>query len=310
MRVTNNMMMTAITEGLSRNVQSLVSLSEKLSTGKKINRPSDDPVGMANIMDYQKTLTKTEQYITNIERGKLQIETMESVLNAIEENLQLAEDIALDQSSGGIETRDAAIEQIKGIVDQVMQLGNTKLGENYLFAGHQSHTVPFVRNLDGIDGTADDYSVQYNGDNGDLKIITGEGSHVKINAHGDEIFTGDGVADGVNVFDVLEDLLEGLENPDEAAGQIQIQAQVENLAKAETQINSVRTRNAGTYERLETTLNYWEDFQYRIEQSLSSTQAINTEQTTVELNNQETIYETTISLAAEVMNINLMNILS
>ena len=305
MRVTNNMMITAVTAGLSRNVQSLVSLSEKLATGRKINRPSDDPIGMANIMDYRKTISKTEQYLFNIERGKLNLETTESVLDAIESHITEAINIARDQASGGLDTKDAAIEQVKGIYDQILQLANTKLGGNYLFAGHQTDTVPFTRNADGIDGTADDYTTLYNGDSGDFKIVVGEGSQVKINIHGNEVFTGVDLVDGVNVFDEMEALLEGLINSDTDL----IQSQVENLDKAETQIISARTKNAGLYERLDNTQNYWEDFKYRIESSLSTTQDIDTEQTVVELKNQEIVYETTMSLATEIMNINLMNIL-
>ena len=305
MRITNNMMMTAVTAGLSRNVQSLVSLSEKLATGKSINRPSDDPIGMANIMDYRKSISKTEQYVSNIERGKLTLETTESVLDAIEGNIDVAKNIARDQSSGGLDTRDAAIEQIRGIYDQVMQLANTKVGDSYLFSGHQTDTVPFTRNADTVEGTVDDYTAQYNGDSGDLKIVVGEQSHVKINVHGNEIFTGVGVVGGVNVFDVLEDLLDGLETSDTDL----IRNQVANLEKAETQVNSARTKNAGIYERLDTTQNYWEDFKYRIESSLSATQDIDTEQTVVELKNQEIVYETTMSLATEIMKINLLNIL-
>jgi flagellar hook-associated protein 3 FlgL len=309
MRVTNKIMMDSIRASLSKNTQAIVHINEQIATGKKINRPSDDPVGMSKVLGYQNSISSVEQYITNIERGQMHLKTVEDVLDAVDYYVDMAKDIATDQSVGELETRASAAQQVKGIYDQIMQLANTKLGNTYLFSGHEVQTEPFSADPDGIEGTADDYSAQYHGDDGDLKIIIGENSQVKVNAHGEEIFTGVGVADGVNVFDVLENLINGLENTDAEAGTLEIRDQLDPLEQAQIQITNVRTQNAGTYERLETTKTYWSDFKVRLEQLLSDTQDINTEEAVIELKNQELLYETCISLAKETMDISLLGFL-
>ncbi len=309
MRVTNKMMLDSVTGALNRSTQSLVRLSEKLSTGKKINRPSHDPIGMARVMEFRKSISKIKQYMSNIARGKILLETTESTLDGIEKYVDMAREIAVDQSVAVLDTRDEAAQQLKSIYDQILQLANSKYGNTYLFAGNKSDTMPFSRDADGIEGTADDYDTQYFGDDGSLKVVIAENSTAKVGTNGQELFTGDGIPGGINVFDVLKELINGLENPDTEAGTVQIRDQIDSLGQAQAQINSVRTRNAGTYERLKITETYWNDFKYRLENLLSGVWDTNTEQTVVELKNQEIIYETTISLAGEILNINLMNFL-
>jgi flagellar hook-associated protein 3 FlgL len=310
MRVTNKIMMDSILAGLSKNTQSMVRINEQIATGKAINRPSDDPVAMSKVLEYRNYISSVDQYIVNIERGQTRLQTTEDVLNAVSNYIDMAKDITADQSMGVLETRASAAQQVKDIYNQLIQLANTKEGDTYLFGGHEVQTEPFSSNADGIQGTADDYTAQYNGDQGDLKIIIGENSQVKINCNGSDIFTGGTSTDGVNVFDVLENLIKGLENTDTAAGTVQITDQKVLLEKAQTQVANVRTQNAGTYERLDTTKTYWTDFKTRLEQQLSDTQDINTEEAVIELKNQELLYETSISLAKEMMNINLLGFLS
>ena len=310
MRVTNNMMMNSMSVSLQKKTQSILSLTEKIATGKKISKPSDDPLGMARAMDYRDTISQVAQYMENISRGKTKIEVMENILEEAEDLVISAKQIATDQSMGKLETRSTAADQVRSIYEQLFNIANSDFENSYLFAGHLNTAAPYIMNADGIDGNADDELVAYVGDQGDQEIIIGKNNHVKINATGDEVFGDpDGAGPEVDVFTALYGLIEGLENTDLDAGTVQIQASVELLKSAEEQINSVRTRNAGTYDRLESSEAYWDNFKTAMEDQLSAVEDADLTQAAVDLQNAELIYETSMALSKEIIQNSLLSFL-
>jgi len=296
MRVTNRLMADTVLNSLYRNSQQLLKLQEMVSTEKRINRPSDDPIGMGKILDYRKILSSIDQYNTNITHGKTQIDLTESCLEAIDELVLEARRIAVEQSSGELENRPTAAQEIKNIYDQILQLANTKLGDTYILSGHQTDTTPFTRDAN--------YNATYHGDDGDKRIIVGDKLDIKVNVTGE-----DALRSGVDVFDALRDLISGLEDPNPAAGTAQIAAQITPLSNALDQIKGVRAEAASTFTQLETTENQLANFKLNIEDMLSDTEDVDMAQAIVELQIQQTAYETSLATAAEILQRSLMDFL-
>ena len=296
MRVTNQMIKGSVTRDIMQNTERLFQMQNIVSTGKRINRPSDDPVGMSNVLDYRKTLSSINQYESNIAHGEMWIEVTESSLETINDLLGTAKNIAIDYSSETIEldTREEAATTIKQIYDQVLDLANSTLGDSYIFAGHKTDTPPFSRN--------DDYHAAYSGDNGDIKIVAGEDVDIKINTTGEDLFV-----TGVNVFDALRDLKDALEAPifDASA----VSAQIEPLIDACDQIQKGRTENAGTFTRLETTKNQLAGFKLNVEDMLYNTENADMTRAIMELQSQETAYQASIATGARIIQPSLLDYL-
>ena len=70
MRVTNNMMNNQVVFNLQRSLQSFMNLQTQMSSGKRINKPSDDPVGTLRDLDYRTELSKISQYQDNVSQGQ------------------------------------------------------------------------------------------------------------------------------------------------------------------------------------------------------------------------------------------------
>lgn len=296
MRVTNRLMADTVLNSLYKTTQQLLKLQEMVSSQKLINRPSDDPIGMSKILDYRKVLSSIDQYNTNITRGKTQIDLTESCLEAIDDLVLKARRIAVEQSAGELENRPTAAQEVKNIFDQILQLANTKLGDTYILSGHQTDTAPFSR--DAV------YNATYDGDNGDIRIIVGDNLDIKINV------TGQDALSGVGVFHSLRDLIIGLENPVTAAGTAQIAAQVTPLSNALDQLKTVRAEAASTFIQLETTENQLANFKLNIEDMLSDTEDADMAQAIVELQIQQTAYETSLATAARILQRSLMDFLT
>ena len=68
MRVTNNMMANNMMSQIHRLNEELLMVQEKISSQKKLNRPSDDPLGMSKVLDFRSEISVIDQYQDNIAR--------------------------------------------------------------------------------------------------------------------------------------------------------------------------------------------------------------------------------------------------
>ena len=294
MRVTNKLMADTVANNLFKNTEHLLKIQNMISSGKRISKPSDDPIGMGKVLDYRKTISSIDQYNRNIARGRSWLDITDSTLGSVDNLLMRAKEIAVSQATGTAnkQTREIAAKEMKNIYEQMLQLANTKLGSSYIFAGHKTDTAPFSRD--------DDYNASYNGDKGDIRIIVGEDTSISINANGEDIFFSK-----VSVFDVLRDLKDGLQNNDPSA----ISNQIELLNDALGQVLKVRAEVGAKLNRLEITETYWANFKLNITEMLSQTEDADLTKAITDLTTQETVYQTSLAISARLIQPSLMNFL-
>ncbi|MCD6184541.1 MAG: flagellar hook-associated protein FlgL [Deltaproteobacteria bacterium] len=296
MRVSSNAVYNTIIGNLFKNSERLLKAQVKVATEKRINKPSDDPIGMGKVLDYRKRLASIDQYQSNIAKGKAGIQMTETTLDMVSDLLNDAKEIAMEQSAGSVEnaTREIAAEQIASIREQVLQLANTRLGGKYVFAGHKTSTPAFLGNG------------SYDGDVGEKKIIIDENLEVKINLTGEDIFPTTGPPDS-NVFTVLDKLQAALELPVYEQSTVADQANL--LEEARDQVNIARASSASIFKHLEGHDGRLDSFKLRIEDMLSKTEDADLATAIVELQFEERSYEAALSASARVMQPSLLNFL-
>ena len=146
MRVSNKQMVNIVKSDLFRNAEQLLKIEERVATRKLINRPSDDPIGMGKVLDYRKTISSIDQYNNNITSAKNRTEFTDTLLENLHDLLDQAKQVAIEHSSElDPELRQGAAQQVEGIYDQILGIANTQYDGNYLFAGHDTDTIPFPR---------------------------------------------------------------------------------------------------------------------------------------------------------------------
>ncbi len=291
MRVSNALMADNIQSYLFKQTEGLLKTQEQIASGKRINRLSDDPIGMGQALGYRKTISSLDQFNENITSAQLHIDTVENILGAVTELLEDAKDIAADLHP---EMRTMLADQVVNIRDQVFQLANSRNNGNYVFAGDLTDTQPFE--LDTATGV---YS--YVGDNGTKDHIIGEGLQIGIEADGSQIFQG--VAD---VFDVLNDLETEL-RADNATG---VTDQLPLLTDIVQGLNSIRAVNAGQSNRLEATENYNKNFKVNVSDLLSRVEDTDIVEAAIDLQLQQTAYESTLATAAQIIRPSLIDFLT
>ena len=303
MRVTNNMMTDSLVRYIAVQNEALYDRQTLIASQKRINKPSDDPIGLGKVLDYRQTIGSIEQYETNIEIGKTRLEVTEIKLDLVDDILKVARSIAQTEGDGSTESRLLAAEEVKNIFDQMIDLANTKYNGNYIFSGFQILTAPFSRD-DTQATTFDQFTVSYNGDAGDARFMVAHETEITIDADGRPLFH-NAAGGGINTFDVMRDLIVALENDDTDA----ISAQAGSLDEARIQINNIRAANSPILYQMEISENHWKNYKAKIQELLSKEEEADITKAVVELQSIELAYQTTLATAARVFQQGLINFL-
>jgi flagellar hook-associated protein 3 FlgL len=230
------------------------------------------------------------------------LEYNDTVLSYADDLLRKARALADDYSGpeASVEKRRFAAEEIKDIYDQVMQMANSRFEDGYIFSGYQTDVEPFSRD--------DDYQISYHGNDGAFKLAIAENVEVEIDTDGENFFQN--FADGgVNIFDELKSIIDGLEMADLEAGSSQVDAAVKRLQEGIIQINNKQTEFGLEMYRIELTDKHWSSFKPKVEDALGREEDANLERAIMELKNLEIAYESTMATAARMMQPSLINFL-
>ena len=303
MRVTQNTMTQSLMRYLTAQNEALYERQRIIATQKRINKPSDDPIGMGKVLDYRQTLASIDQYQTNIQTGMTRLDVTESTLKLVDDLLQVVRAIGQTEAAGTTESRLLAADEVKRLYDQIMDLANSTQNDNYLFSGYLTKTAPFSRDDTQLT-TYDKYTVTYTGDSGDVNFIVATNTEVNIDADGQPIFH-DAASGGINIFDHIRDLIVGLENDDSDA----ITTQTGMLDQGRTQINNNRAANSSIYYQLEITERHWQTYKPKIQDLMAKEEEADITKAVVELQNIELAYQTTLATAARVIQPGLIQFL-
>jgi len=194
MRITNNMIMQSQYDAMQTNITSLNRASQVATTGKRILQASDDPNASTQVMASNTTLRALDQYKTNVQRAASRVDTEDGVLSQIGDLITRAKEIGLQQGgdTASAATRAGANAELKEIFSQIVSLGNTKFGNEYLFGGDQATTQPFTAS--GSGATLDYTST---GSTGSRTTQIGAGQTMEVAHDGKQLLVDTGILDGL-----------------------------------------------------------------------------------------------------------------
>ncbi|MCR8645042.1 flagellar hook-associated protein FlgL [Paenibacillus sp. N1-5-1-14] len=194
-RVTQNMLSSQLLTNLNRNLNRSQIYQNQLSTGQKINKPSDDPVGISFSMRYRNELSVNDQYEKNVDNAISWLDYSDTMMSQVGKVLDRARELTVNASnSPNPDTAlDAINSEIKQLYSQLVTIGNSQFNGKYVFNGEKTDVKPYT------EAKAFDEST----DNGIIKIETGVGVTMGVNITGNEVF---GEPGSDNAFQILKDL--------------------------------------------------------------------------------------------------------
>lgn len=179
MRVTTNMLVSQVLSDLREADARRLRVHEQLSSGRRIERPSDDPADVVTALRYRSSLTETGQYIENVGSARDWLDVTESVLRNATNVVQRARELAVTAANSHLAqgSLNAVAEEVSGLRDELIQLGNTSHGERYIFGGYQTTAPPF------------DPAGSYSGDAATISREIGPGVFMGVNLPGNAVFS-------------------------------------------------------------------------------------------------------------------------
>lgn len=193
-----------ILDALNRTQQQQQTSLLELSTGLRVNKPSDDPAAAAMLLLNRSETRQINSFVHNLTNLSGQLQTADAALNAVTLSLQRALTLGVEAANGTLSSADRAsiATEIQGIAKQVLGAANTTFQGQFLFAGTVTQTPPFVSDATVPSG------VRYDGNGGVNSIQAGEGLSLQTNLPGSAIFT----AAGKDVFQALTDLTAAIQS--------------------------------------------------------------------------------------------------
>ena len=145
MRVTQNTNFDQVRENVQRSKGRMEKLQMQNSTMKKLNAPSDNPVGAAKVLEVRTDKVNNDQFLTNAKLAESQLSNTDHALGELADLVVRAKEIALGQSSGASstdETRIGIAEEVSQLYQQAVSVANRRVGDRYLFGGFKTDKPP------------------------------------------------------------------------------------------------------------------------------------------------------------------------
>ncbi len=172
----------------------------QLSEGKRILKPSDDPVGTSIALNLRQQINAAEQYVKNANAANTALSTEESSLDNASDILGRIRDLLVQAGNGTLnyEDRKTIAIEMQGRLDELVAVGNTQTPDGkYLFSGFSTDSRPFSKDAAG--------NFVYNGDQGDLMLQVNSSVQVKAADNGSDLFMA--VSTGNGTFETRQDPL-------------------------------------------------------------------------------------------------------
>ena len=295
-RVTQQTIQRTALTNLQRNLTSMSSLQGKLSSGKELQRPSDDPSGVGRAMAMRADQAAAVQAQRNAADGVAWLAQIDTALQSSIAALRSARTLTVqgaNSGSMGQTSRDAIATELDGIRDTLLDLANTNVNGRLVFAGTSSDGVAFD---DGTGTTPYDWHGVAGA--GVMRRL-GPDATVRVDADGQAAF---GV--GANsVFQLIDDIAADLRAGVEVSGR---------LGEIDTHMNSMLSTIADVgirYKQVTDTQKSLELTVQNFTSSISGIEDIDLAQTILELQMQEVAYQGALGATARVLQPTLMDFL-
>ncbi|MGA7827549.1 MAG: flagellar hook-associated protein FlgL [Geobacteraceae bacterium] len=297
MRVTPGMTSDNALYNLQKGRTLLNRLQEQIASGSIINRPSDDPITTRQLLDIDSKLDSGDQHLSNITKGNLSLSMTDTALQGMSDIIDQAKKTVGTITNGSSDqtVRDNAVSQLTELKKQLVDLGNTQLGDQYIFAGFKNSTPPFSTQNNNYAGTSDETSVEID-----------QNSQAPVTIAGDALIKGTGSYGNVDILDTLDKIIAGITSNDPA----QIQANAVNLDASTNQIDNARSDVAGRVTRLNSAKTMITNNQNTLKGIVSDTMGVDYIKAATQLNQQQTAFEAALSSTAKISQLSLLDYLS
>lgn len=184
MRIADKMRFDQVRDNIGKNRSQMQDLQNQAATQKRVTKPSDDPLAAARVLANRIDLQGNKQFTKNLNQARSFLEYTDQSLGDLSEVLVRAKELAISQSndaSANEESRRVVATEVEQLYNQMINIGNRKLGDRFIFGGYRTQEAPF------------DSDGHYGGDAGEMNIHIDKENFLAMNIPGGRVFLGMGV---------------------------------------------------------------------------------------------------------------------
>jgi flagellar hook-associated protein 3 FlgL len=301
MRITTQMSARTILSDLNDNTARLSDLQEKLSSGKQITKPSDDPYGTSRALGLRGDLAGLQQQQQNVEDGTGWLNTSDTALSQIGDAVQRVRELLVQagNDSAGQQARSSAADEIDQLTETIKQAADAKYGDHYIFSGTATDTPPYT--LNGAD--------TYAGDNGSITREVGPQVQVPINSDVSSLLgSGQSAADG-KLLDTLRTISANLRGGTTADANALRTTDLTSLDANMDTLSGLRAAVGPRPNRLSMADTRLQSLEQNATQQLSDTEDADVAKTMIDYSTQQAAYTAALRAGATIVQSSLLDFL-
>jgi flagellar hook-associated protein 3 FlgL len=302
-RLSNQMMARNTLADLNNVANDLYRTQRKMSSGKEITRPSDDPFGTTRAVTTRRELEEIGQLKKNVDDALAWQGVTEVALARVTDVVQRSRELLVRGASDtySAEQRETIAKEIDQLIETAKTEANGAYGGRYIFSGTQTNTQPY--NVGGTD--------VYNGNGGNIVRTIGPGVSVGVNVRGSEFLGGDPAVaqpDGL-LLSTLRDIATNLRAGTPAAADALRTTDLRALDRNLDNLNAIRATVGATTNRLETAVSRLRELEEASTESLNQIEGADMAKTLTDFSLQQAVYQSALKTGANIVQNSLLDFL-
>lgn len=298
MRVTQAMVTNNTLQHISDGYGKISDLQNQLSSGKKITRPSQDPVVATMGISYRTAVDHVDQYEKNVTTATKWTSTTDNALSQVDSVLQRVRELVNEASTDTYtpQQRQAAGLEVSQLQQQLVNIGNTQVGGQYIFSGSDTANPLLTQNATTGVVTANPVAMT----NPNLSVEVNDGIQVQINVDPNKVFNS-------GLFTDLNNLATDLNSGTATGAQIstylgKIDTHLDEVSNAQADLGARENRLTMVQNRLDSQKSIATDIMANNEDADYPT-------TIIQLNQQQNVYNAALSVGAKIIQTSLVDFL-
>lgn len=301
MRVTQSMLSNNMLRNLSNSFSNMGRLQEQVNTGKKVNRPSDDPVTVMKSLGYGMTVDKVGQFQKNLGEVNNWLDSSDDALDGVGAVLHRAQELVRNAANTGAMTpqdREHIKVELKEMRAQLQDLANTKVGDKYIFSGTATDKPLYDKTLNADDENKPFGYVDNPAFNKGVEIQVFDGVNLQVNT------------DVAKMFKEMDDLFADIQiNVEEEDGVYDFNAAIGKFDEHFETMLSKRAEIGARSNRAELMKDRLEMQEGAAKKQRSENEDVDLEVAITELITAETVHRAALSVGARIIQPSLVDFL-
>ena len=291
MRVTSQMIIDSTLHNIELNQDRIEQLQAQITSGSRITKPSDDPIGAARTLNLQDSIAQSQQYQRNIDQAKSWLDTTDSTLDAVTQAVQRLRELAVQGANDTLSSpeRTAIRSEVMQLQQHVLDLSHSKYGAYYVFSGTASSAPGYT--------SAAPSPAAYQGNSAQVLREVAAGTTTAVNTDATTTFD--------PVFTAMQTLQSGLAAGDTAT----IQSSISQLDRSLDAVSVSRSEIGAKVNRLDFLQSRQSAVEVNLTGLLSQTKDVDMAQAITNFTMAQNVYQASLMAGAQALQPSLLDYL-